>query len=365
MDCYLSRSIARTINAQDHHVLISDLLSLESACAISLRQKQLPYKVSATKQIWMEEAYRNVNIRLQSKLDDRERTHIDNTSEQMTANSNTVCSMTKLEGEVNVTIQIAWLTSAALMPCTFKQGKRTAESYATVTSLKDSESTPVMPVVLRNWLPKVRNTSMQKSNIKTTKTYYKEYSGDNYFQCFGDDSYYNYSEDEYEEQDDEYTDSEDDCCFDIDDAYSNVRHSSKTKFANILDDDTYNEFANWHSNKRFYYERNDDFRDRHVDVHYNDRENGYSNKTRYGDYYNRIENYEAIDEDDYDYEDYDLDHMFVKYIADTTSEDSFKSWESYSDEDMFGEHEEQYYFVRDYSLDEEAYEKPFEEDSDW
>ncbi|KAH3813515.1 hypothetical protein DPMN_141976 [Dreissena polymorpha] len=275
----------------------------------------------------------------------------------MTANSNTVYSMTKLEREENVTLQIAWLSSAALMPRTFKPGKRAAVSYATVTRLTDSESTSVMPVVLRKVLPKVGNTSIRGSNMHTSKTYDEEYMGDNHFQCFCDDDFYNYSEDEYGEQDDGYTDSDDDCCFDSDDEYSNMKHSRKNKFRNIFFS------ANWHLNRCCYNKSNEYFRD--VDDLYDDRENGYSDKRRYDDYYNRIENeyysvpddyYDAVDDalydvDDDDYEDCDSDHMCVKYITDTTSEDSSFGYPSDYGYDLYSDYEYQYNAVSDSSSD--------------
>ncbi|XP_052215091.1 E3 ubiquitin-protein ligase rnf213-alpha-like isoform X2 [Dreissena polymorpha] len=64
MDCYLSRSIARTLSTQDNNVFISDLLSLETVCAILLQRTR--------EKIKMDEAFENVTIRLQSKLDDNE-----------------------------------------------------------------------------------------------------------------------------------------------------------------------------------------------------------------------------------------------------------------------------------------------------
>ncbi|XP_052218287.1 uncharacterized protein LOC127835907 [Dreissena polymorpha] len=98
-----------------------------------------------------------------------------------------------------------------------------------------------------------------------------------------------------------------------------------------------------------------------VDDLYDDRENGYSDKRRYDDYYNRIENeyysvpddyYDAVDDalydvDDDDYEDCDSDHMCVKYITDTTSEDSSFGNNREDDYDVF--------LVKDYICNEENF----------
>ncbi|KAH3813550.1 hypothetical protein DPMN_142011 [Dreissena polymorpha] len=220
-----------------------------------------------------------------------------------------------------------------------------------------------MPEAFRKWLPKEGTTSMTGSYKMTTKYNDKDKLYENYLQCdcyegFNDDNKKELYDSEYNDEDIE---SKGDCKFDSDNNYCYMKPSCKKNFRHIFDEDNYSDFTNRHNAKRC----KESFRaffDKDVDDLNNHRENGYGDKRRSDDLYNRLDTdyYSVLDDyfdgqndDDDDYNDPDYDYWFMKYIKHTTSEDSSQDWSSPTDDDMSGEQEEHYYVDSDYSSGEE------------
>ncbi|KAH3813541.1 hypothetical protein DPMN_142002 [Dreissena polymorpha] len=182
---------------------------------------------------------------------------------------------------------------------------------------------------------------------------------------WGNDKFVNYT---YTGSDGDYNCRDKQCCYESNDEWTDDEEYSDDQELEVVNDS------------------DDDDSDHNVDDLYNDRENGYSKKRRYDYYYNRIKNeyysvpddyyYDVddalydVDDNDYyynrieneyysvpndyyddvdddDYKDCYSDHMNVKSITDTTSEDSSFGYPSNYGYNLSSVSEYQYYAESD------------------
>ncbi|KAH3813538.1 hypothetical protein DPMN_141999 [Dreissena polymorpha] len=156
-----------------------------------------------------------------------------------------------------------------------------------------------MPVAIRKWFPKVGTTSLIGLNKMITKCNGKDKLYTNYLQrdCYNgfyDDSKKARYVSEYNYEDIE---SKGECQFESDSNCCYMKHSCKKNFRHIFDEDNYSDMKNRHTAKRCK-ESFRDFFDKDVDDLNNHRENGYGDKRRYDDIYNRLDTdyYSVLDD---------------------------------------------------------------------